>query len=77
MPQLGWASLKSNSLRRSHIVDLQRNLTHFAAEFANESDPRLRHNPAHDIERGIGVIVVALLGVIRRRAGAASEHGLC
>src|SRR5450830_1453153 len=29
-------------------------------------DPRIRHNPAHDIEWGIGVIDVALLGIIRR-----------
>src|SRR6185503_15566826 len=29
-------------------------------------DPRIRHNPAHDIERGFGVIDVALLGIIRR-----------
>ena len=29
-------------------------------------DPRLRHNPAHCIEWGIGVIDVALLGIIRR-----------
>jgi transcriptional regulator with XRE-family HTH domain len=29
-------------------------------------DPRLRRNPAHHIERGIGVIDVAILGIIRR-----------
>lgn len=29
-------------------------------------DPRIRHNPAHDIKRGNGVIDVELLGIIRR-----------
>jgi len=45
---------------------LQRNLTHFTTLFATESDPRLRHNPTQQVEWGIGVIDVALLGIIRR-----------
>lgn len=43
---------------------------HHAAEVAERFGVSIhsiyRHNPAHDIERGIGVIEVALLGIIRR-----------
>jgi len=56
---------------------LQRKLTHFAASIANESDPRIRHNPALDIERGIGVIDVALLGIIRYTWDAARHELKC
>ena len=38
----------------------------FSNSLTNRTDPRIRHDPAHDIEWGIGVIDVVLLGIIRR-----------